>query len=319
MIIWSVLTGAVLLVLTIFGALHPLFLTFCWIFFLATLAFVYLRALRIPYFIKPLIQNLQKRMPPITKSEREAIEAGNVWWEKDLFCGRPDWKKMLAFPEPRLSQEEQDFLENQVETLCNMINDWDVLTNLKNLPPAVWDYLKKERFFGLVISKDYGGRGFSALAHSTIVVKIATRCVSAAVNTMVPNSLGPAELIYHYGTDEQKNYYLPRLANGEEIPSFALTGPQAGSDAGSITDTGIVCMGEYEGKEVLGIRLTWDKRYITLAPVASLLGIAFQLYDPDHLLGDTIDIGITLHEWTDARKRCFCSHGLDYWWYGAHR
>lgn len=293
-IVWTIVIGATLVGLTILGALSVVFLIFCWAIYLAAALFANLKDLRQRHFTKPLFDILQKRMPQINDSERVAIEAGNVWWEKDLFCGRPDWKKLLSFPKPTLSAEEKNFLDNQVETLCSMIDDWKVMHVDRDLPENVWAYLKKEKFFGLVIPKEYGGLGFSALAHSTIVVKIATRCVSAAVNTMVPNSLGPAELLLHYGTKEQKDYYLPRLASGEEIPSFALTGPEAGSDAGSINDSGIICTGEHEGKEVIGIRLTWDKRYITLAPVASVLGIAFRMYDPDHLLGDKEDIGITL-------------------------
>lgn len=291
---WTLIIGAVLLLITILGKLDFVFLTLCWALFIVAALFANLQQLRIKYFTKPLVTGLRKKMPPISDTEREAIEAGNVWWEKDLFCGTPDWKKFLAIPRPQLTDEEQNFIDNQVESLCRMLDDWNILQKDKNLPKAVWDYLKSERFFGLVIPKEYGGHGFSALAHSTIVVKIATRSVSAAVNTMVPNSLGPGELLLHYGTDEQKNYYLPCLARGEEIPCFGLTSPEAGSDAGSITDSGIVCRGEYEGKEVLGIRLNWDKRYITLAPVATVLGIAFRLYDPDNLLGKDEDLGITL-------------------------
>jgi acyl-CoA dehydrogenase len=241
-----------------------------------------------------MLQRIRKQLPSISDTEREAIAAGNTWWEKELFCGRPDWQKLLSTPEPKLTDEEQDFINNQVETLCRMLNDWQIVHEDADLPPEVWDYAKKEKFFGLVIPKNYGGHGFSALAHSTIITKIATRSISAAVNIMVPNSLGPAELLIHYGTDEQKNYYLPRLASGQEIPCFALTAPTAGSDASNIPDTGIVCKGKYNGKMVTGIRLNWDKRYITLAPIATVLGLAFRMYDPDHLLGDKEDIGITL-------------------------
>lgn len=293
-LIWTIIIGVVLLGLTIVGSLNHWFLALCWLLYISAALFANLKKTRQQYFTNPIVQVLQKRMPSINQSERDAIEAGNVWWEKELFCGRPQWKKLLAYPQPTLSQVEQSFLDNQVETLCDMINDWQVMTVDQNLPDEVWSYLKKERFFGLVIPKEYDGLGFSALAHSTIVVKIATRCVSAAVNTMVPNSLGPAELILHYGTKEQKDFYLPRLARGEEMPCFALTGPEAGSDAGSITDSGVICYGEYEGQQILGIRLTWDKRYITLAPVATVLGIAFRMYDPDHLIGDKEDVGITL-------------------------
>jgi len=293
-LLWAILLGITLFSLTIWGKLNILFLLLCWIIYFILIAFVFLKTVRQRYIMNPLIQFISKKMPPISDTEREAIEAGDVWWEKDLFSGRPQWKKLFAFPKPQLSEAEQYFIDHQVETLCSMINDWEIVNNAHDLPPEVWDYLKKEHFLGLVIPKEYGGLGFSAIAHSTIVVKLATRSISVAVNTMVPNSLGPGELLTHYGTPEQKNYYLPRLARGEEIPCFALTGPEAGSDAGSLTDFGIVCYGNFEEKNVLGIRLTWDKRYITLAPVATVLGIAFRLYDPDHLLGNKEDIGITL-------------------------
>jgi acyl-CoA dehydrogenase len=293
-IVWTLLVGTVLVLLTLFGSLGLVSLSIFWLGYLAAAAFANLKKIRKKYFTIPFVNLLQRRMPPISDTEREAIEAGNVWWEKDLFCGRPNWKKFHSMPKPTLTQEEKSFLDNQVETLCSMLNDWQIVNQHRDLPKEVWDYLKNERFFGMVIPKEYGGHGFSALAHSTVVVKIATRSISTAVNTMVPNSLGPAELLLHYGTNEQKEYYLPRLANGQEIPCFALTGPEAGSDAGSITDTGVICRGQHNGKEVIGIRLNWDKRYITLAPVASVLGLAFRMYDPDHLLSEKTDIGITL-------------------------
>lgn len=293
-ILWTTIIGVALILISIFGHLGFIGLSIFWLLFLAAALFANLKNVRQKYFTKPVVHKLQKRMPSISETEREAIEAGDVWWEKDLFCGRPQWKKFLGLPQPRLSEEEQDFLDNQVETLCSMLNDWQIVNNDRDMPEEVWNYLKKEKFFGMIIPKEYGGRAFSALGHSTTVMKIATRSFSAAVNTMVPNSLGPAELLLHYGTDEQKNYYLPRLAQGEEIPCFALTGPEAGSDAGGITDTGVVCYGQYQNKEVLGIRLSWDKRYITLAPVATVLGLAFRLYDPEHLLGKEEALGITL-------------------------
>jgi acyl-CoA dehydrogenase len=293
--IWTATLAVVLLLISIVGKLGAVALVVLWTLFLFAAAFALLKKQRMRFFTKPIIDKYSKRMPTISPTEQEAIEAGDVWWEQDLFCGRPNWKKMLAIPAPKLTDEEQNFVDNQVETLCSMLNDWEMMTDLAHdMPKEVWDYLRQERFFGLVIPKEYGGRGFSALLHSTVVVKIATRSISAAVNTMVPNSLGPAELLVHYGTDEQKKHYLPRLARGEEIPCFALTSTDAGSDAGSMTDTGIVCRGTHEGKEVLGIKLTWDKRYITLAPVATVLGLAFRLFDPDHLLGEKENIGITL-------------------------
>jgi acyl-CoA dehydrogenase len=293
-ILWTLIVGLVLFLMSVFGTISYIFLVIGWLLYLAAALFANLTHTRQRYFTKPLIKTMQKRMPAISETEREAIEAGDVWWEKELFCGRPQWKKLLAIPEPKLSADEQQFLDNQVEHVCSLINDWEIINEKHDLPDEIWSYLKQECFFGMIIPKEYGGLGFSALAHSTVVLKIATRSISTAVNTMVPNSLGPAELILHYGTAEQKNYYLPRLAKGEEIPCFALTGPEAGSDAGAITDQGIICYGEYEGKNTLGIRLTWDKRYITLAPVATVLGLAFRLYDPDHLLGNQENLGITL-------------------------
>src|SRR5581483_10488011 len=185
------------------------------------------------------------------------------------------------------------FVDGPVEELCAMCNDWQISHELQDLPPQVWQYIKDQGFLGMIIPKKYGGLGFSALAHSAVVMKLSTRSSAAAISVMVPNSLGPAELLLHYGTEEQKDYYLPRLAKGLEIPCFALTNPEAGSDAAAIPDFGIVCKGTWQGKEVLGMRVTWDKRYITLGPVATLLGLAFRLYDPDHLIGDKEDLGIT--------------------------
>jgi len=243
---------------------------------------------------RPIFKMFKSVLPPMNQTEREALEAGDVWWDGELFKGNPDWKAMLAFKKPELSAEEQSFVDNQVETVCGMVSDWDVNFKDKDLPEEVWEYLKKEGFWGLMIPKKYGGKDFSALAHSAIVTKLSTASGVLGVTTMVPNSLGPAELLMHYGTEEQKNHYLPRLAKGDEIPCFALTGPKAGSDAGAIPDTGIVCKGEHEGKEVIGIRLNWNKRYITLAPVATVLGLAFKMYDPEGLIGDQEDIGITV-------------------------
>lgn len=293
-IAWTAVLGAELLIMSFFGFASVAALTLYWTLYLVAGIFANVTPLRQRLFTKPLLNILKKRLPPMSATEREAIAAGHAWWEKELFSGRPVWKNFLEMPQPALTEEEQSFLDNQVETLCGMLNEWDITFNNHNLPPAVWDYLKSERFFGLVIPREFGGHGFSAIAHSAIIVKLGTRSVSTAVNTMVPNSLGPAELIYHYGTEEQKHYYLPRLADGQDIPCFGLTAPDAGSDAGSITDSGVICRDLYQGKEVLGIRLNWDKRYITLAPVATVLGLAFQLYDPNHLIGDKEELGITL-------------------------
>jgi acyl-CoA dehydrogenase len=232
-------------------------------------------------------------LPDMTQTEKDAIDAGTVWWDADLFSGKPDWNKMLAIPVPGLSAEEKAFLEGPCEEICAMTNDWEVTHERYDLSPQVWQYAKEKGFFGMIIPKQYGGLGFSAMAHSAVVLKLSTRSNALSVSVMVPNSLGPAELLLHYGTDEQKNHYLPRLAKGLDIPCFALTSPEAGSDAASIPDYGIVCKGMHQGKEVLGMRVTWDKRYITLGPVATLLGLAFRLYDPEHLLGEKEDLGIT--------------------------
>jgi acyl-CoA dehydrogenase len=235
----------------------------------------------------------RKILPPMSQTEREAIEAGTVWWDGDLFSGRPDWNKLLAVPQPKLTAEEQRFVDHDCEELCGLVSDWETTHIYRDLPPHVWQFIKDRGFLGMIIPKEYGGLGFSAFAHSEVVSKLASRSSAVVVTVMVPNSLGPGELLVHYGTDEQKRYYLPRLAKGLEIPCFALTSPHAGSDAAAMPDTGTVCMGEYEGKRTLGLRLTWDKRYITLGPVATILGLAFRAFDPDHLLGDKDDLGIT--------------------------
>ena len=250
--------------------------------------------LRRALFSARLLAWFRSVMPPISETERVALDAGNTWWDADLFTGRPDWDKLLSYPSPQLSDEEQAFLDGPAEELCKMVDDWQVTHELNDLPAPVWKFIRDNRFFGMIIPKEYGGLGFSALGHSSVVMKVASRSPSMGVTVMVPNSLGPGELLLHYGTDKQKDYYLPRLAKGEEVPCFALTGPHAGSDAGAIPDTGIVCKGKHKGKEVLGFRINWDKRYITLAPIATLLGVAFKAYDPDGLLGDKKSLGISL-------------------------
>jgi len=229
----------------------------------------------------------------MSETERDAIEAGSVWWEAELFRGAPDWKLLQNYKLPVLNDEERAFVEGPVEQLCAMIDDWDITHRRLDLSPEIWAFMKQHRFFGMIIPKRYGGLEFSAYGHSAVVMKIAARSITAGVTVMVPNSLGPAELLLHYGTDEQRDYYLPRLADGREIPCFALTGPFAGSDAGAIPDHGVVCMGKHEGEQVLGLRLNWDKRYITLGPVATVLGLAFKAFDPDGLLGDQEELGIT--------------------------
>lgn len=250
-------------------------------------------SLRRKWISDPAFKLFKQVLPPLSATEKEAMEAGSVWWDGELFSGKPDFKKLHHYPKPTLSAEEQAFMDNELETLLSMIDEYKITKHDRDLPKEVWAFLRKERFFSLIISKAYGGREFSALANSTIVSKIATRSTSVAVTVMVPNSLGPGELLSHYGTQAQKDYWLPRLADGTEIPCFALTGPEAGSDAGSIPDQGVVCYGKHEGKEVLGIRLSWNKRYITLSPVATVLGLAFKLSDPDGLLGEQKEIGIT--------------------------
>lgn len=270
-----------------------LLLVILWLVFLILLVMNFPQTRQL-LFTNILYRKFRKNLPPLSRTEQEAIDAGGIFWEAELFKGRPLFKNLLRMPKPKLTKAENDFLSNQVETLCSMMDDWSVTHEALDLPAEVWAYLKNEKFFGLVIPKEYGGLGFSALASSTIVQKIATRCLAAAVTTMVPNSLGPGELLLHYGTEEQKNAYLTKLANGEEIPCFALTDTEAGSDASQITDVGIVCRGTFEGQEMLGMRLSWNKRYITLAPVATVLGLAIKLYDPEGLLGDKPNLGMTL-------------------------
>ncbi|HEY8586430.1 MAG TPA: acyl-CoA dehydrogenase [Rhodanobacter sp.] len=242
----------------------------------------------------PLLKIFAKVTPTLSETEQTALEAGTVGFEGELFSGKPDWHELLKQPKPELSVEEQAFLDGPVEELCAMLDDWQITHELADLPPNVWEFIKKNKFFGMIIPKQYGGLQFSALAHSAVLQKLSTMSATASSTVAVPNSLGPAELLLHYGTDEQKNHYLPRLAVGEEIPCFALTGPYAGSDATSIPDIGIVCKQMVDGVETLGLKLTFDKRYITLAPVATVVGLAFRMYDPEHLLGDKEDLGISL-------------------------
>ena len=282
--------GAALVMITVTSE----FLLIPWLFFLPIALLFFADDLRKDKITRPFFNFFKKVLPAMNQTERDALEAGDVWWDGELFQGSPKWKEFLQYRKPELSQEEQDFLDNQVETACSLVSDWDVQFKDLDLPEKAWQYLKQEGFLGLIIPKRYGGKGFSALAHSSIVTKLASRCGSLGVSVMVPNSLGPAELLLHYGTDEQKDYYLPRLASGTEIPCFALTGPTAGSDAGAMPDNGQVCYQTYQGKKTLGIRLNWDKRYITLAPIATVLGLAFKLYDPEGLLGEQKDIGITV-------------------------
>jgi acyl-CoA dehydrogenase len=243
---------------------------------------------------KPIFAWARRVLPTLSDTEREAIEAGDVWWDAELFAGNPDWGKLLAVPKATLSAEEQAFLDGPVDELCRMLDEWHISWTLRDLPPEVWDFLKRKKFFAMIIPKEYGGLGFSAYAHSEVIRKLSTRSLTAAVTAMVPNSLGPGELLHQFGAKAQQEYWLPRLAEAKEIPCFGLTSPEAGSDAASMTDSGVVCRGVWQGRETLGIRLNWDKRYITLGPIATVIGLAFKLYDPDHLIGERDEIGITL-------------------------
>jgi acyl-CoA dehydrogenase len=242
---------------------------------------------------KPLLAIYRKMLPSMSDTEREALEAGNVWWDGELFSGMPEWDRLVSYPAPKLSEEEQAFIDGPCEELCRMLDDWEISHELADMPKHVWDFIIEKKFFAMIIPKQYGGLEFSAYANSCVIRKLASRSAVASSTVGVPNSLGPAELLLHYGTDEQKQRYLPGLAAGTEIPCFALTSPQAGSDAAALIDNGVVCKGKWQGKEITGIRLNWDKRYITLAPVATVLGLAFKLRDPDHLIGDKDEYGIT--------------------------
>lgn len=242
---------------------------------------------------KRVLALFRRALPEMSSTERDAIEAGTVWWDAELFTGRPDWDALLAHGPPTLSEEERAFVATECAQLADLANDWETTARWQDLSPQAWQYVKRQGFLGMIIDKQHGGKGFSAYAHSQVVMKLASRSSAATVSVMVPNSLGPAELLLHYGTDAQKAHYLPRLASGEEIPCFALTSPYAGSDAAAIPDVGIVCKGTYEGRETLGFSVTWDKRYITLGPIATVLGLAFRVRDPDHLLGDNDEPGIT--------------------------
>ncbi len=291
----TIVIGALLVTYTFFGASGFWGDAFRWLIFAAIAIPLNVDNLRRDFLTTRALTFFRKVLPAMSDTERTALEAGTVWWDGELFSGAPNWQRLLSMPAASLSPEEQAFLDGPVEKFCSMLNEWDITHKDADLPAAAWDYLKKEKFFGMIIPKQYGGLEYSAYAHSCVLAKVSSSPggATAASTVAVPNSLGPAELLLHYGTEEQKNHYLPRLADGREIPCFALTSPFAGSDAGAIPDKGIVCKGKWEGKEVIGMKLTWDKRYITLAPVATVLGLAFKLFDPDHLLGDKENLGIT--------------------------
>jgi acyl-CoA dehydrogenase len=259
----------------------------------AILMLLNIRPLRVALVILPFMKNYRKLLPPMSATEREALDAGTVWWDGELFTGGPNWQKLMSAKAPSLTPVEQAFLDGPCEELCAMLDDWDITHRRADMPPHVWAFIKAKGFFAMIIPKRYGGLEFSAYAHSCVLIKIASRSTTASSTVAVPNSLGPAELLLHYGTEAQKNHYLPRLARGEDVPCFALTGPRAGSDAASIPDIGVICKGLFLSEEIVGIRLNFSKRYITLAPIATVIGLAFRLFDPDHLMGEKTDLGLT--------------------------
>ena len=295
LLLWSVIVALGLAGMHFVPGIGTATLSLLWVIYAAVVIPLNVQALRKNLVSNPLFKGMASAMPTISQTEQEALDAGDVWWEGELFSGKPDFSKIRSLPKPQLTEEEQAFLDGPVEELCRMSNDWEITHENFDLSAQAWQFIKDNGFFAMIIPKEYGGLGYSALAHSEVVMKLGSRSGSTGVTVMVPNSLGPGKLLMTYGTQEQKDYYLPRLARGEEIPCFGLTGPDAGSDAGAMPDNGVVCYGTFEGKDdVLGVRLNWDKRYITLAPVATLLGIAFKLFDPDHLLSEVEDRGITL-------------------------
>jgi len=259
-----------------------------------TLAALTVPEIRRAALVGPLFRFLRSRLPRISDTERQALVAGTTGFDAELFSGQPDWSKLAAVPGIRLTPEEKAFLDGPTEQFCRLIDDWRMRHRDRAISPEIWDFAKRAGFLGMLISKEHGGLGFSAQAQSLILAKIASRSPDAVTVVMVPNSLGPGELIERYGTAEQKEHYLPRLARGDEVPCFALTGPTSGSDAATMRDVGIVVRGLHDGRDVVGIRVSWDKRYITLAPEATLVGLAFRLVDPDNLLGQGPEPGITV-------------------------
>ena len=288
----TIAAAIALLTYSIFGSGGFFWLLILWLLF-GVMVLPNLTDFRREKITRPLLDIYRTMLPSMSDTEREALEAGSVWWDGELFSGMPDWDRLMSYPAPALSDEEQAFFDGPCEELCSMLDEWEISHELGDMPEHIWQYIKKHKFFAMIIPKQYGGLEFSAYANAMIIMKLASRSTTASSTVGVPNSLGPAELLLHYGTDEQKQRYLPGLATGKEIPCFALTSPQAGSDAAAIIDSGIVCKGKWNGKQITGIRLNWEKRYITLAPVATVLGLAFKLYDPDHLIGDVEDYGIT--------------------------
>ena len=280
-------------VLMVVGSTLDIIGLFTWLVFLTVAVSLNSTSIRKQYLTKPILDTYRKITPEMSDTEKDAINAGTVWWDGDLFSGAPNWQKLHNVPQARLTAEEQAFLDGPVEEVARMVDEWEINHERADLPPEVWQYLKNNKFFAMIIKKEYGGLEFSAYAQSRVLQKLSGMSIVLASTVGVPNSLGPGELLQLYGTQEQKDHYLPRLANGQEIPCFALTSPEAGSDAGAIPDQGIVCKGMWEGEEVIGMKLTFDKRYITLAPIATVVGLAFKLYDPENLIGDQEDLGIT--------------------------
>ena len=285
--------GVLLALYSWLGEPHGIWKGFLWALFIV-LALFNVGPIRKGLITAPFLKVYKRMLPSMSQTEREALEAGTVWWDGQLFTGKPDWTKLQAAKVPALTAEEQAFVDGPCEELCRMIDDFDITHRRGDMPKEIWDFLKSKGFFAMIIQKKYGGLEFSAYAHSCVLVKLASRSTTVSSTVAVPNSLGPAELLQHYGLPEQQNYYLPRLARGEDIPCFALTGPRAGSDAAALPDTGVVCKGVWQGKEVLGLKLNFSKRYITLAPVATVIGLAFRMFDPDKLLGGKADLGITV-------------------------
>jgi len=295
LLVWSITLMAGMLALHLMSNIAPSQIYLLWIVLAVVLIPLNIKSLRLNLFSRTIYKVMKKLMPTISQTEQEALDAGDVWWEAELFSGKPNFSFLQDLPKPVLTDEERAFLDGPVEEFCTLLDDWKITHEDYDLSPEAWQFAKDHGFFSLIIPKEYGGLDYSAYCHSQVVMKIGSRSGSAGVTVMVPNSLGPGKLLLTYGTKEQKDYYLPRLAKGIDIPCFGLTGPDAGSDAGAMPDIGVVCHGEYEGEEnVLGIRLNFAKRYITLAPIATILGIAFKLHDPDHLLSDEENRGITL-------------------------
>ncbi len=288
----TIASAIALLTYTIFGSGGFFWLLLLWLLF-GLMVLPNLIEFRREKITRPLLDIYRTMLPSMSDTEREALEAGSVWWDGELFSGKPNWDRLMSYPAPKLSAEEQAFFDGPCEELCSILDDWEISHELGDMPAHIWQYIKKHKFFAMIIPKKYGGLEFSSYANAMIITKLASRSTTASSTVGVPNSLGPAELLLHYGTDQQKRRYLPGLATGDEIPCFALTSPQAGSDAAALIDSGIVCKGKWNGKQITGIRLNWNKRYITLAPVATVLGLAFKLYDPDHLIGDKENYGIT--------------------------